>query len=250
MNVLTAQTPPESSTCTASPVRVRRVLLVEDDKDIGALLHTHLQDCHAEVALASDGKRGLERGLAEPWDLVILDLGLPGMDGLHVASTLRRGLPTLPILIVTARSSEEERVLGLNTGADDYIVKPFSIQELVARVRAVFRRSDALRMASRSKISAFGDLVLDDDRHRVTVAGCAKALTVLEFRLLDEFIRHPGKAFSRAELLERVWGSRYQGYRHTVNTHINRLRAKIEVDPGNPRYIQTVWGVGYRLGDQ
>ncbi|NND93107.1 MAG: response regulator transcription factor [Granulosicoccus sp.] len=226
----------------------RRILLIEDDLDIASLMSMHLASLGTRIEHVARGDQGLARGLEEPWDLVILDLGLPGVDGLVIAAEIRHANPLLPVLIVTARSTEPERVSGLDAGADDYIVKPFSMLELVARVRAVFRRVDVQASQVRNKVTVVGDLVLDEDCHVARVNGNTIALTIREFGLLAEFVRHPGKAFTRAELLERVWGSHYQGYRHTVNTHINRLRAKIEPDPGNPRYIQTVWGVGYKFG--
>ena len=226
---------------------VCRILLVEDDEDIAALLSVHLKDSGAEVTHISDGSEGLVRALHEPWDLLILDLTLPGLDGIYVAKELKRRQPSLPIIVITARSTEAERILGLDAGADDYVTKPFSMLELVARVRAVLRRSNTLRTATQQKIVKIGDIVLDSDSHCAHVNNRRIQLTVREFGLLTVFANNPGKVFSRAELLEKVWGSSYEGYRHTVNTHINRLRAKLEPDPSHPAYIRTVWGVGYKL---
>ena len=225
----------------------RHILLVEDDPDIAKLLNLHLSDAGADVEQVADGVEALARILQESWDMVILDLGLPGIDGMTIMGQFRRVYPSLPVLMVTARSAEADRVEGLDAGADDYIVKPFSMVELVARVRATIRRTDMISHTKRQPVLVAGDLILNMDTHQVTVAGRAVDLTAREFALLGEFVEYPGKVFSRSELLERVWGSSYEGYRHTVNTHINRLRAKMEPDSANPRYVQTVWGVGYRL---
>ncbi len=225
----------------------KRILLVEDDPDIAKLLSLHLSDAGADVERVSDGIEALARVLQESWDMVILDLGLPGIDGMTIMGQIRRVYPSLPVLMVTARGAEADRVEGLDAGADDYIVKPFSMVELVARVRASIRRIESISHARQQPVLVAGDLILNMDTHQVSVAGKMVDLTVREFALLGELVRYPGKVFSRSELLERVWGSSYEGYRHTVNTHINRLRAKLEPDSANPRYVQTVWGVGYRL---
>lgn len=225
----------------------KRILLVEDDQDIARLLEVHLVDSGAHFQYANSGDEGLSRSLGEHWDLIILDLGLPGVDGIQIATELRKLRPSIPVLMVTARSSEAQRILGLDAGADDYIVKPFSMLELVARIRALFRRIEAHSNAPDNRVMMAGGLLLDEDSHSVSIGGVTVPLTAREFGLLAEFMGHPGKVFSRSELLERVWGSHYQGYRHTVNTHINRLRTKIEPDSTNPLYIQTVWGVGYKL---
>lgn len=225
----------------------RRILLIEDDHDIAALLKVHLSDYGAEVVHVDEGVDALGTALQGHWDMLILDLGLPGIDGVVIAQQVRRHDPAIPILMVTARGSEAERVQGLDAGADDYVVKPFSMIELVARVRALFRRSDATVRTPDEQVLVAGDLVLDTNMQTVHVAGRVVDLTCREFELLAEFARRPGRTFRRSELLENVWGTQYEGYRHTVNTHINRLRAKIEPDPATPRYILTVWGVGYRL---
>ena len=227
----------------------RRVLLVEDDADIATLLCAHLRSAGASVEWVDNGAVALERALHEEWDLMILDLGLPGLDGIDITRKLALAKPFLCLIIVTARSSETERIMGLEAGGDDYIVKPFSMRELMARVNVVFRRIDNRKSRTQPTLAVVGDLELDAQHHCVRVSGRHVDLTAREFGLLSEFVSHPGRVFRRSELLERVWGSRYEGYRHTVNTHINRLRAKIEVTPSSPRYIQTVWGVGYRLGD-
>jgi len=225
----------------------RRILLIEDDVDIGSLLRDHLKGEGAQVTLVTDGREGLRRAQAEPWDLLVLDLTLPGLDGIHIATELKRCLPALPIIIITARTSESERIHGLDAGADDYVSKPFSMLELAARVRSTLRRCDTNTLPEQQGLLRVGDVSLDTDRHCAFVADKQIELTAREFGLLAEFIRNPGKVFSRAELLNRVWGSSYEGYRHTVNTHINRLRGKLEPDPSKPVYIVTVWGVGYKI---
>ncbi len=244
--------PSTQSICTsrsdaATSQGVKRILLIEDDNDIAALLLRHLTDSGSQVEHVASGESGLARIEAESWSLVILDLGLPGIDGIEVAAKIRQTCPSLPIMVVTARGSESERVSGLDAGADDYVIKPFSMLELVARVRAIFRRLDFQEAQEGNRALIAGDLKLDTQTHAVHINGKNIALTTREFGLLAEFVAHPGKVFRRGELLERVWGTQYEGYHHTVNTHINRLRTKIELDPHSPQYIQTVWGVGYKL---
>ena len=175
---------------------------------------------------------------------------LPELDGLEVCRLLRSEPGYTPILMLTARSSEVDRVVGLETGADDYLTKPFSVRELVARAKAIFRRVDAFRTAARGpERLAFADLEIDTASRKVELAGRSVHLTAKEFDLLVHFARHPGRVYSRAELLDSVWGYAYEGYEHTVNSHINRLRTKIEDDPSQPRFILTVWGVGYRFAE-
>lgn len=225
----------------------RRILLVEDESDIAHLVTLHLAQAGATVVHAHDGTSGLSEALTSTWDLVLLDLGLPGCDGLDVCRRLREHRPSTPIIMLTARSSEAERVTGLQCGADDYVVKPFGVRELIARIDALLRRVDALAQTPQDGIVSSGEISLDRGTHTARVAGVDVQLTAREFDLLAHFVRHPGCVFSRSDLLTDVWGQTYDGYLHTVNTHINRLRRKIERDTGNPRFIQTVWGVGYRL---
>lgn len=227
----------------------RRILIVEDDAPIADLLSLHLRDEGLEVthcARGDDGIRELERG---GWDALILDLMLPGVDGLEICRRARAMTCYTPIIIISARASETHRILGLELGADDYLSKPFSVLELVARVRALLRRVDAL--ALNAKLDA-GSLVIDrlsiDPLAReATLDGAMLDLTPREFDLLYFFARHPGKVYSRMDLLNAVWGYQHEGYEHTVNTHINRLRAKVEADPANPQRILTVWGRGYKF---
>jgi DNA-binding response OmpR family regulator len=230
---------------------VRRILIVEDDRDIAELVALHLGDLSIETDLAADGKAALERLERRPYSLVILDLMLPELDGLEVCKRLRARQDYTPILMLTAKATELDRVLGLEVGADDYLTKPFSVLELVARVKAILRRVEELgrKPASARRSVEIGNLAIDPDRRRVTVDGRALELTAKEFDLLLYFASHPGLVFSRSQLLDQVWGYGHDGYEHTVNSHINRLRSKLEPDPASPRYIQTVWGVGYRFAE-
>ncbi len=231
---------------------MRKVLVVEDNPDIAKLVSLHLKDLDCEVALVADGLRCLEEARARRYDLIILDLMLPGMEGLEVCRRLRGETDYTPILMLTAKSSEVDRVVGLEIGADDYLTKPFSIGELIARVKAIFRRVDALGSgrteAPRRLI--LGAMTIDVEKRTVTVAGQAVDLTAKEFDLLLQFAEHPGRVYSRQQLLDLVWGTGHMGYEHTVNSHINRLRGKIETDPAAPEYVLTVWGVGYKFNDQ
>ena len=227
----------------------RRILVVEDEPDIAQLIALHLRDEDYSVTTAQDGHGGMRLACARPWDLVILDLRLPGPDGLAICRELRAGQNYVPILMLTSKSSELDRVLGLELGADDYVTKPFSVSELVARVKALFRRIDATSRATATapESLSIGDIDIVTSRREVRVAGHRVELTAREFDLLLHFARHPGHVFNRAQLLDSVWGFGHEGYEHTVNSHINRLRGKIEPDSNKPQYIVTVWGVGYKL---
>jgi two-component system, OmpR family, alkaline phosphatase synthesis response regulator PhoP len=235
-------------------VAQKRVLVVEDDPEIVELLELHLKDLGLEVDAASTGPGALSRTKETEYALVLLDLMLPEMDGLEVCRQIRREDSSIPILILTAKSEELDKVLGLELGADDYVTKPFSIRELMARVRALLRRrdqdasgtgtTDGRTDAEPERVIDFGDLVIDSGKRRVRIDDRLVDLTAKEYELLLLLCRHPGQAFSRKQLLELVWGYHYEGYSHTVNSHINRLRSKIEADSSNPRYIQTVWGFG------
>ncbi|MCK0509440.1 response regulator transcription factor [Aromatoleum anaerobium] len=229
----------------------RQVLVIEDDPDIGRLIKLQLADIGCTVKLAADGLRGFAELEAKPYDLVILDLMLPGIDGLEICRRIRARPAYTPILMLTAKSGELDRVLGLEMGADDYVTKPFSVLELVARVKAIFRRVESLanQSAATGQVIESGALVIDVERREVRLDGRPVELTATEFELLLHFARHPGRVFTRAQLLDQVWGYSHSGYEHTVNSHINRLRAKIETNPNQPEYIQTVWGVGYKFRD-
>lgn len=231
----------------------RNVLIVEDNPGISELVSMHVADLDMNPILCDRGDTGLERFREGDIDLVVLDLMLPGMDGLSVCREIRSGPGYVPVLMLTAKSTELDRVLGLEMGADDYLIKPFSAAELSARVKALFRRVDA--MASAPSASGVGGelrtegLLIDPDRRRVFVREQEVELTAREFDLLWHFASQPGRVFSRVQLLDKVWGYNHGGYEHTVNTHINRLRGKIEKDPARPEFIETVWGVGYRFRD-
>lgn len=227
----------------------KRVLIVEDDTHIAELLRMHLQDEGYAVQHAADGNAGLRELERGSWDALVLDLMLPGVDGLEICRRARAMTRYTPIIITSARSSEVHRILGLELGADDYLAKPFSVLELVARVRALLRRTDALARNARmeSGLLELGNLRVDPVAREVQVEGKSVELTPREFDLLYFFARHPGKVFSRLNLLNQVWGYQHDGYEHTVNTHINRLRMKVEADPTEPRRILTVWGRGYKL---
>ncbi|WP_103020631.1 response regulator transcription factor [Salinibacter altiplanensis] len=230
----------------------KHILLVEDDDDIADLLTLHLTDDGHAVEKVSDGDEGLERALQDEYDLIILDIMLPGTDGFDICRRLRQERCPTPILMVTAKTEEVDKVLGLELGADDYITKPFSIREVLARVKALFRRvevdQEAQGQGAESPIE-LGGVVIEPEKRKVVVDQEAIDLTSKEFELLLLFARNPGRAFSRDELLEEVWGYQYSGYSHTVNTHINRLRNKIEPTPSEPQYVKTVWGVGYRFAE-
>ena len=230
----------------------RRILVVEDDRDIAHLVELHLQDLGADVTVTHDGGVALEAALNRAFDLVILDLMLPGIDGLEICRRLRARSNYTPILMLTARSADVDRIVGLEIGADDYLTKPFNIRELIARVKALLRRVDALskpETADAPTVLDFGALVIDVAKRRVTLNGDPIELTAKEFDLLLQFARNPGRVYTRAQLLDLVWGYGHDGYEHTVNSHINRLRNKLEKDSARPAYILTVWGVGYKFAD-
>jgi len=230
----------------------RKIHIIEDDKDLAHLVLLHMQGTGYEVTLAHDGTVGLDEALFKPYDLIILDLTLPGMDGLEICRRVRAASVYTPMLMLTSRCSELDRILGLEIGADDYLTKPFGIRELLARVKALFRRVEALKSeASRGsqKVIRTGELVVDVEKRKVTLQGNPVPLTAKEFDLLRHFANQPGRVYTRMELLNLVWGYGYEGYEHTVNSHINRLRAKIEKDPARPCYLLTVWGIGYKFSD-
>jgi two-component system OmpR family response regulator len=227
----------------------KRVLIVEDDMPIAELLRLHLGDEGYKVEHAADGNEGLRLLQQGNWDALVLDLMLPGIDGLELCRRTRAMTRYTPIIIISARSSEVHRILGLELGADDYLAKPFSMLELVARVKALMRRTDALArdmQIDAGRLEILG-LTIDPLAREVTVDRQPIELTPREFDLLVFFARNPGKVFSRMDLLNHVWGYQHDGYEHTVNTHINRLRTKVETDPANPRRILTVWGRGYKF---
>jgi DNA-binding response OmpR family regulator len=230
----------------------RNILVVEDNQDLARLLDLHLRDLAYAVDLAFDGDTGWAQIKSKNYDLIILDLMLPGLDGLEICRRIRTEPAYTPILMLTSKSAELDRVLGLEMGADDYVTKPFSIRELMARVKAIFRRIDELKPdhpANNQKIIRAGDMVIDPEKRTVSLKNKSVDLTAKEFDLLLHFARNAGKVFTRARLLDQVWGYGHDGYEHTVNSHINRLRAKIEKNPAQPVYILTVWGVGYKFAE-
>src|SRR5699024_10305959 len=228
-----------------------RLLCVEDDPDIGKLLVAILGEAGYPADWVTDGERALARWPQAP--LVVLDLMLPDINGLEVCRQIRRRDAALPLIMLTARAATHDIIRGLELGADDYITKPFEADILLARIQALLRRRGLAPPAPDSPADrppiTCGELAVDIDQHRVTLSGQPVALTAKEFALLALFVSHPGRGYSRGELLDRVWGPEFDGYDHTVNTHINRLRGNIETDPAHPTYIHTVWGVGYRFAD-
>lgn len=230
----------------------KKVLIVEDDADISGLIEIHLRDMGFDTLIADRGDTALEIALTETFDFIILDIMLPGKDGLEVCRELRGSKIKTPILMLTARSEEIDKILGLEMGADDYLTKPFSIRELTARVKAILRRTESQSdPASGSReILRYNELVIDKDKRKVLLRNERIDLTPKEFDLLALMAENPGKSYSRENLLNVVWGYEFAGYEHTVNSHINRLRSKIETDLSAPKYILTSWGVGYRFNDE
>lgn len=227
----------------------KQILVVEDDLDINKLIAMNLKDLNHDVDTCDNGRRGLEMANSGQYDLMVLDLMLPEMDGLEICRNLRAANVLTPILMLTARDSEADRVVGLEMGADDYLTKPFSVRELQARVKAMLRRMDMLnKLEPQSDEIVVDDLVINAGRRKVVLNNQEIELTSTEFDLLIYMVRQPGMVFSRAQLLDNVWGYQHSGYEHTVNSHINRLRNKLEQDPSKPEYILTVWGVGYKFG--
>lgn len=229
-----------------------QLLLVEDDPDILELLRIHLNDEGYALQEASDGNDAFERGQEGMFDLIVLDIMLPGMDGIELCRRLRETGVVTPILMLTAKTEESDRVIGLECGADDYMTKPFSIRELKARIKAILRRSKQPRTETEGTEERIieGDLVIEPEKRKVALKGERLDLTPKEYELLLTLASNPGRSFDREELLQRVWGYEYLGYEHTVNSHINRLRSKIEPNLSDPVYILTTWGIGYRFRDQ
>ncbi|UCH24952.1 MAG: response regulator transcription factor [Trueperaceae bacterium] len=224
---------------------VESILLVEDDRDIVRVVKTYLEREGYQVEVAFDGLSGLERALVSSPALIILDWMLPALDGLAFMKRLRKERTT-PVIMLTARTEESDRILGLEFGADDYVTKPFSPRELVARVKAVLRRVEIAGL-SRETFLRVGSLVIDSHKRTVTREGEELDLTTLEFDLLYTFAQYPGRVFRRDELLERVWGGDFMGVDRVVDVHVSNLRHKLEIDPSHPVLLLTVRGVGYKL---
>lgn len=230
----------------------RKALVIEDDPNLSELVSLHLSDLGFEVSATASGKEGFRKANSEPFNLVILDLMLPDGDGIDICRQIRMERNEVPIIMLTARTEEIDKVLGLESGADDYITKPFSIREFIARVKAVLRREEKSGLSGQpaSAVLEFDNLRIDQEKRLVEVHGNRTELTPKEFDLLLLLASHPGRSFSRDQLLDMVWGYQFEGYDHTVNSHINRLRAKVEADPSKPEFILTSWGIGYRFNDQ
>ncbi|MES2991101.1 MAG: response regulator transcription factor [Pseudomonadota bacterium] len=234
-----------------------RILVAEDQTDIRDVLVMNLRNAGYEVSAVGDGEAALAQQLAAPADLLVLDLMMPRLDGLEVCKALRARGSAAPILMLTAKSTELDRVLGLELGADDYLTKPFSLAELLARVKALLRRAQLLAAAQAASAAGAkaaatirnGELEILPAKRQVRCRGEAIEFTALEFDLLLHFASHPGHVFSRSQLLNAVWGYTHDGYEHTVTTHINRLRAKLEADPMRPQIILTARGAGYKMRD-
>ena len=232
---------------------MNKVLVIEDDPEIVDLLEIHLKDLSCELIKTYSGEAGLQAIKNNPLDLVILDVMLPGIDGMEVCQRIRSEQNNVPVLMLTAKSEEIDKVLGLEIGADDYLTKPFSIREFIARVKAIFRRTQMMQDVhadSAKNVIEAGELLIDVEMRKVTVDGKKVELSPKEFEMLVLLASNPGKSYNRSRLLNLVWGYDFEGYEHTVNSHINRLRAKIEPDMANPTYILTTWGVGYKFNEE
>jgi DNA-binding response OmpR family regulator len=246
------------------------ILIIEDEIDIAKLIQVHLSELDLHCDICTHGEQALKQALTNDYQLILLDVMLPGISGLDICRQVRQAKPLQAIVMLTSKTSEIDRVLGLELGADDYMTKPFSVRELQARVRSQLRRVNA--MSAKSSVSenivneksslqgsvnninsptqegtSVGQLHIDQRYHQVVYKNKAINLTATEFELIDFFCQHPDQVFSRAQLLDGVWGYQHNGYEHTVNSHINRLRNKLEEDCTEPKIIQTVWGVGYKL---
>jgi DNA-binding response OmpR family regulator len=230
---------------------MKKVLLVEDDLDISDLVELHLSDMNCETTAIDRGQKAFEVAKTQSFDLIILDLMLPEMDGLTICQKLRALEVHTPILMLTAKAEEFDKVMGLESGADDYMTKPFGIRELIARVKAILRRADMVKETSsrESPLIERGKLRIDLSKRQVFLDEERIELTPKEYALLSLLAGKPGRNFTREELLNLVWGYEFNGYEHTVNSHMNRLRSKIEVLEDHPEFIKTAWGVGYRFNE-
>src|SRR6056297_730354 len=233
---------------------MKTVLIIEDDSEIVHLLEIHLKDLQCEVHASQRGDEGLTQAIELVPDLIILDIMLPGMDGIAVCQKIRANNIRTPIIMLTAKAEEIDKVLGLEVGADDYLTKPFSVREFIARVKAIFRREEMVTTDKQERkdknANQFGNLSIDIDMRKVLVDGVKVELSPKEFELLVLLSSNAGKSYDRSKLLNLIWGYEFKGYEHTVNSHINRLRAKIEPDMSNPTYILTTWGVGYKFNEE
>ena len=232
----------------------KRLLLIEDDPSIQEVIALHIEALGLDLDWEANGKTGLERALHQPYALIILDIQLPGAHGIEVCRSLRKAGIDTPILMLTSRTDEADKALGLDSGADDYLTKPFGVVELSARIRALLRRSNRGAVPSQDSSGAnetvtFSELVIDFARRKVSIKGVVLDLTRIEFDFLAFLVRHPGRPFTREQLLNAIWEYETSGYDNAVNSLVNRLRQKMEIDPRDPRYIKTVWGIGYRFAE-
>lgn len=228
------------------------VLIVEDDPDIYNLISIHLKDLECNNKVATNGRAGFDLAMENAYDLIILDIMLPELNGISVCQKLRALDNFTPVLMLTAKSEEIDKVLGLESGADDYITKPFGIREFIARVKSILRRQDQNKQtldSSEQEKYSYEGLEIDEEKRKVSIDDQRIELTPKEFDLLVLLARNPGRSYDRDQLLRLIWGYEFNGYEHTVNSHINRLRTKIEPDLSHPRFILTTWGVGYRFND-
>ena len=230
---------------------MKQVIVIEDDRDIAELVRVHLEDLDCEVKTFHHGDEGYEYAQSNPFDLMILDINLPGMNGIEICRRLRTENINKPILMLTARSEEIDKVLGLETGADDYLTKPFGVRELIARVKAILRRIQIETKQDKDEedVIQVEELTIDKRMRKVVLDGVRIDLTPKEFDLLYLLASNPGVTYDRKDLLNLVWSYDFEGYEHTVNSHINRLRSKVEENPAKPRFVLTTWGVGYRFRD-
>jgi DNA-binding response OmpR family regulator len=227
----------------------RQILVIEDDDALAGQIDARLNMMPCKIKHVRDSGAGVTEAASGKYDMVILDVAPPTADELDICRRIRASARYMPIIMLSSRASELDRVLGLELGADHYLTKPFSVPELVARIKAVFRLIDRLTSApaDEAELIRCGNIQIDAQRHEVSMGGQLVDLTAKEFQLLLRLARNPGRVYSRSQLLDQVWGYHHSGYEHTVNSHINRLRAKIEEDPDQPEYIQTIWGVGYKF---
>lgn len=227
-------------------------MIIEDDESISELLTIHLNDLDCQSEIESNGRMGYDKACHGVFDLIILDINLPEKDGLDICRDLRADKINTPILMLTARSEEIDKILGLETGADDYLTKPFSIREFTARVKAIFRRVEMLNkpVEIQDELIQIGNIVIDYHKRKTLKSGQRVELTPKEFDLLYLLAKNPGRSYTRERLLSLIWGYEFNGYEHTVNSHINRLRSKIEDNINQPNFILTTWGVGYRFNDE
>lgn len=232
---------------------MKNVLIIEDDSQIIELLTIHLTDLSCKVESVRNGRDGLDIALKGSFDLLILDIMLPGINGMEICRRLRHSGVQTPILILSAKSEEIDKVVGLETGADDYLTKPFSVREFIARAKVIFRRGDDAKEQHPRSVKTqmqYGDLQIDVEMRKVTLNSARIDLSPKEFELLTLLASSPGRSYSRKQLLNLIWGYDFDGYEHTVNSHINRLRGKIEANISHPRYILTTWGIGYRFNEE